>query len=480
MESNAASLLAKATPRKIVRWIGDRARHAIAHGRWHASRLRMQWYDALKRHPPLPPGSLSGRAVHDAVTDDRHYLKLFRRPGPIFKLFWGSRRVKICVVGLPLGRRILNENRGALRLMNIQDITPVVPAEYLRSMNPEIHPKYRRIFLGAFHANLVAPSECALRDLLQSELAGLSRPAVPAQPPARRLYATLDRLAIRSLLLTMLGVGPKSEAAATLEALYHRLGPGNYPVPVGPEQVAAFREIRGVIEELRRGIERDPQTAADSVLRRLIQTMPSALDETVFGNLLYMVERGRHDLRGLLRWIVKYLSDHPAVVEELRASLAVPGDASRLAEACVHETLRLDQAEQLNRKIVRSFSFEGFHFPKDHWLCILTRESHQNAEVFAEPEAFCPHRFLERHYSNDEYGPFGIDEHQCIAASFVVSFSALFIEELVQGFTWTVTADGRRCMDLHWEPATEFAVSLEPRNPGHRAHPGSQGESAGM
>lgn len=473
-------MLGKAAPRRIARWIGDRARRAIARGGWHALRLQMQWYDALKRHPPLPPGSLDACALHAAVTDDRHYLKLFRRHGPIFKLFWGSGRVKICVVGLPLARRILNDHRGALRLVNLQDITPVVPAEYLRSMSPDIHPKYRRIFLRAFHADLVAPSERALRDLLHSELAGLSRPGVQGLPPARRLYATLDTLAIRSLLLTMLGVAPESESAANLEALYRRLGPNGYVVRVGTEQVAAYRLIRGVLDELRRGIERDPRNAADSVLRRLLDTTPSVLDETIFGNLVYMVERGRHDLRGLLRWILKYLSDHPAVVEELRASLTRPGGASRLAAACVYETLRLDQAEYLNRKIVRSFSFEGFHFPKDHWVAILTRESHQNAEVFAEPAAFCPHRFLERGYSNDEYAPFGIDEHQCIGASFVVRFSALFIEELVAGFTWSVAADGRRRFGLHWEPAAEFAVALEPRNPGYRAHPGSQSESAAM
>jgi cytochrome P450 len=191
------------------------------------------------------------------------------------------------------------------------------------------------------------------------------------------------------------------------------------------------------------------------------------IDDTVIGNAIYMVERGHHDLRDLFRWVLKYLSDHPTLITELRSGLA-GGPDPQLAEACILETLRLDQAELLKRKAVESFNFEGFHIPKHSWIAILLRESHRDPHTFPEPDVFRPHRFLERTYSGDEYAPFGIDEHQCIAGSLVKRVGTLFVEELVSAFSWSVSQDGpRRHGHFHWEPSPDFAIELVPAAPVH-------------
>jgi hypothetical protein len=113
--SAAPKRRARVHPRRLARWAGDRLRDAVRRASWHASRLRMQMHDAVVRSRKLPPGSLTATAAHDAETDDRFYLEQFHRHGPIFKLFWGSGHLKICVVGFPLARRLLNQHRGALR-----------------------------------------------------------------------------------------------------------------------------------------------------------------------------------------------------------------------------------------------------------------------------------------------------------------------------------------------------------------------------
>lgn len=454
--------LARVDLRKIGQWGADRARNTIRAGGWHASRWRMQLQDLLRRSVPLPPGSLAARQRHKALEDDRFYLKQAARHGPIFKLFWGSGQLKTCVVGLSLGRRLLKQHRGLLRLVNVTDITSLVPAEYLRSMSPESHQKYRRVFQHAFRGDLVAPVETDLRDLLRRELMRLAEPAMPVEPPARRLYSTLDTIATKSLLLTMLGVMPDSSTATALEEWYGQLGPEGRVAQVGPAQKSAFAAIHGTVARLLQSIDSEPRaTIRDCALKRLMNAGSPAVDETVIGNAIYMVERGRHDLRDLLRWILKYLSDDPAPLAEIRTGLRNTAGTSRLAEACVLETLRLDQAEQLNRKALRPFVFGGFHFPAGSWVSVLLRESHRDAETFPQPDAFRPHRFLERSYSTDEYAPFGIDEHQCIGASLVVRLGTLFVEELARRFTWTVSADGARQHGaLHWEPSPDFAIDL--------------------
>ena len=207
----------------------------------------------------------------------------------------------------------------------------------------------------------------------------------------------------------------------------------------------------------------DDSSFSDGILRRLARMgSGDKVDDTIIGNAIYMVERGRHDLRDLLRWMLKYLSDNPAVVAEVRASLAQTGADPRLAEACVMETLRLDQAEVINRKATQSFEFDGYHIPKGSWVSILMREPHRDPANFAEPERFRPQRFLERSYSADQYAPFGIDEHQCIGRFLVTRVGAIFVEEFVGGYSWTVAGDGpRHYGHFHWRPSLLFAIDLK-------------------
>jgi len=381
----------------------------------------------------MPPGSLAACCFREATRDDRFYLRALDRYGPLFKLFWGSGDLKVCVVGFPLGRRLLSRCRAWLHPVST-DITQVVPAEYLRAMDPKIHPHYRHLFMGAFRDDLVSASEPVIRDIIRRELDGLACKAEAEHSPPDQLDLALNRIATRILLLVVLGGQPETAITAKLEALYQRLGPHGYVANIGSEQLAAFAEIQALVLQILQSVS--DSSLSDGVLRRLAR-MESAdkVDDTIIGNVIYMAERGRHDLRDLLRWVLKYLSDNPAVVAEVRASLGRPGADPRLAEACVLETLRLDQAEVINRKAMQAFEFDGYHIPKGSWISILMREPHRDPANFAEPERFRPQRFLERSYSADQYAPFGIDEHQCIARFLVSRVGTIFVEELVGGYS---------------------------------------------
>ena len=282
----------------------------------------------------------------------------------------------------------------------------------------------------------------------------------------RHLHESLDRITTRFLCLVVLGVRPDAEIFPALDAAYDRLGPDGYVALVGPQQLAVFPVIRDMVLQILESRRHDGSAVfGDSILSRLAQASGSGIDDTLIGNVIYMVERGRHDFRDLLCWVVKHLSDHPAVVAELRAELERPGGNARLAEACVMETLRLEQAEQLGRKAMAPLSFEGYHIPEGSWVCTLLRETHRDPEVFPEPDHYRPHRFLERTYTSNEYAPFGLDEHHCIARFLTMRTAAMFIEELVSGYAWTVTADGpRQYGQFHWRPSPSFAIELQ-KNP---------------
>ncbi|HKU85067.1 MAG TPA: cytochrome P450 [Casimicrobiaceae bacterium] len=447
--------------RELLRWLAGPATHAVRRVAWHAARMRLRVRDATGLGGRLPPGSLGASCPARAYADDRFYLKQFRRYGPIFKLFWGSGHLKVCVVGIPLGRRLLTQHRGAVRPTTV-DIKALVPADYLRSMSPSVHPAYRRLFLAAFREDIVAARQRELREAMTCELAWLAEDTGRGEPRARRLYEALDTIALRALLMMVFGLRAGDASVARLANAYRRLGPDGHVAIVGPQQKEAFGTIRSIVAEIVRGMERGGGARfGDSVLQRLVASHAASIDETVIGNAIYMVERGHHDVRDLFRWLLKYLGEDPVLVSELGGDGAA---RTKLAEACVLETLRMDQAELLNRRAVDAVAFEGFHVPRGSWVAVLLRESHRDPRAFREPDAFRPARFLERSYSADEYAPFGIDEHQCVAASLVVRTATLFVEELTQGFTWSVCDDGpRRHGHFHWEPSPSFAIDIRRR-----------------
>ena len=345
-------------------------------------------------------------------------------------------------------------------------IDDFVPSGFMRCMRSQDHALYRRLFVDALRADVIAGWEPELRRILRRTLAELVDAGTAPMPSAERLVRALDRIATRMLIVLFFGLRPDQQIFVTLEEGFHRLGPEGFEHVIGSEQRAAYSWIRSVASQVIELMKRDNDVGlGDSVLRRILRVEGgSALDETVVGNAIYMVEMGRYDIRGLLRWILKYLSESPPIVAELRTTRAIDGGVTRLAEACVLETLRMDQAEVLNRSVAEEFTFDGYRIPKGSAVRILLREAHRDPAIFPDPDRFNPSRFMNRRYSADEYAPFGLGEHRCIVADLVVRLSTLFVEELVAGFNWSVLCDRPRKRGRHhWEPNPSFAIDLRPR-----------------
>jgi cytochrome P450 len=166
-ERTLLAKLADADSRKIVRWLADRSWPI----RWHVKRLQWLVRDALWHPRKLPPGSLAASCHREADSDDRFYLKCLQRYGPLFKLFWGSGDLRVCVVGLPLGRLLLSRCRASARpITGSWDIRPLVPGNFLRHMDRPIHSHYRNLFKRAFRDDLVSAWEPAIRDIIRREL----------------------------------------------------------------------------------------------------------------------------------------------------------------------------------------------------------------------------------------------------------------------------------------------------------------------
>lgn len=413
--------------------------------------------------PRLPPGSL-GPSSLAKFGDHRFYRHRFRRYGPIFKVLW-NQNLTICIVGFERARRLLAAHSKALIPLTIE-IESFVPFGFMRRMAPEPHARYRGLFATALRVDPTVTWEKELRRLIRDELTRWAEVAPVAGQSS--LTSALDRIATSSLIVMFFGVRPATPQFDELERAFRRMGPREFEYPFGEEQRAGYATLRACVwQAVTEATTGTSWADADGVLGRLIGGDVSAVDETVVGNLIYMVEMGRYDVRSLMRWILKYLSDAPDVVTELRRALVEQSTetACPFAESIVLETLRLDQAEALNRTVAADFDFEGFRIPKDGALRVLIRESHQDAATFSDPEQFRPCRFSGKSYPSQAYAPFGVGEHRCIAGGLVIRLSQLLVEELAAAYDWTVVGDGSRVRGrYHWQPAPGFEIALRSRS----------------
>jgi cytochrome P450 len=201
-------------------------------------------------------------------------------------------------------------------------------------------------------------------------------------------------------------------------------------------------------------------------LRVVMEADPDAArDDTLLGNLVYMVALGTNDVMGLIRWILKMLVDHPAWSQRLREqgeTLGYRADGPiSMAERIVKETLRLEQSEFLLRRSTRDIWFEGYRIPKNWLIRICIREGHRDSNVFAGPNAFDPDRFRDRKYSKIEYAPFGLYRHNCLGAHLTHAICRAFVIELARGFELQTGEKWSTERGIfHWQPLHGHRIDL--------------------
>ena len=178
-----------------------------------------------------------------------------------------------------------------------------------------------------------------------------------------------------------------------------------------------------------------------------------------------MVELGRYDLRGLLRWVSKYAAERATWLDRIASEPVTLARGTRsVAEAFVLETLRMDQSERLMRDVLRDIVFEGYLIPKGALLRVCMWEAHKDAGAFQRPFEFDPSRFLDDAAAGERFSPFGLDHHLCPLAGISVQLATAFVRVLARRYTLSSSdSDPAVRGPYHWAPAPGFAVTLSPR-----------------
>ena len=120
-----------------------------------------------------------------------------------------------------------------------------------------------------------------------------------------------------------------------------------------------------------------------------------------------------------LAWALERITRHPAVLERLLDEQRNGGD--EYLDAVVKETLRLRPVvPAVIRRLQAPMEFGGWELPAGVNIAPSIYLLHRRPDIYPDPTAFRPERFLESPPGTYEWIPFGGGIRRCLGASFAM------------------------------------------------------------
>src|SRR5260370_29986742 len=170
--------------------------------------------------------------------------------------------------------------------------------------------------------------------------------------------------------------------------------------------------IFGLIDERRQQAERGEDVLA-MLLGATHEDGTPMSDQELRDELLTLLVAGHETTASTLAWGFDRLSGHPDVVEQLRE------DGDDYLAATIHEIMRRRPVipNVAPRLVVKPIEVGGWSYPTGVCLVPNAYLIHHDPEIYPEPYAFRPERFLDTPPGTYTWIPFARAPPPCLAAS---------------------------------------------------------------
>ena len=399
----------------------------------------------VRRRGGYPPGAMDlniRRTLQMAHDPLPILLSLYERFGPIFAV-----RILHHPVVFMLGPEanqfitVSHPENFHWRESSFGDLIPLL-GDGLLTIDDAYHDRAREIMMPAFHREQIA----AAVEVMSEE----AEPAIARLRPGQvvDIYEWMRGLAMRIAMRALLGLDP-DEAGKGADAAHHferalsfygidfhlRLlrGPGS-PWSKMVASRAVLDEI--VYGEIRRR-RAAPGAGEGDILSLLLGVEDEAgegfSDKEVRDQVVTLMFAGHDTSTSTLTFLLYELAHHPDVLGRLQEEQdrvlggAVP-TIDQLEREMPYLNMVLDEALRLYppawigpRRAVRDFEFAGQEVAKGSYVNYSSWASHRIPEVFPEPDAFIPERFMPERKAalpRGAYVPFGGGSRICIGKRF--------------------------------------------------------------
>jgi cytochrome P450 family 135 len=305
------------------------------------------------------------------------------------------------------------------------------------------HMSQRKLLLPPFHGERMQAYAETMGEIAEREIASWPT-GTPYKLRPRMQAVTLD-----IILRTVFGVSDEERMAELREALRDFLDLTTNPrlllpvLLVGPNRVRSLGPFRRRIDRVDELIHREiaeRRGAADLEQRDDILSLlvgarhedgsPMGAEE-MRDELLTLLVAGHETTATSLAWAVERLARHPRKLERLREEVEAGEDA--YLTATIQETLRLRPVISIVlRRLTEPVEIGGYELPAGVSVAPCVYLVHRNPEIYPNPDAFEPERFLDNPPGTYTWIPFGGGVRRCLGASFAQFEMAVVLRELVK------------------------------------------------
>jgi cytochrome P450 family 135 len=371
-----------------------------------------------------------------------------RRYGEIFTLrgLAGGRDMPYVFVSNPeVIKAIATGDRDALRAgaaRGFDLFEPVFGPNSILLLDGATHLRQRKLMLPSFHGERMKSYGELIATETERRMAQWPR-GEPFELQEQFQHITLDVILravfgfdagpaladAREQIQTWLGM--LASPAAMVPFLRNNLGPARSWSPLARTRDRIYDSLYALIGERRA----DPRLGErDDVLSMLIGARDehgeAMTDEELRDELVTLLLAGHETTATALSWAVELLLTHPEKLAALRADLP-RGD--EYLDAVIHETMRLRPPIPLfDRLVCEPIEVLGHRIPKGTVMACNIVSAHRRPDVYPEPLAFRPERFLESPPETYAWIPFGGGVRRCLGAAFALYEMRIVLRMVVE------------------------------------------------
>jgi cytochrome P450 family 135 len=367
-----------------------------------------------------------------------------RRYGDMFTLKIANEGTWVFVTDPDAVKQIF---RGDPRLLHAGEanvvLLPVLGSHSVLLLDEDAHMAQRKLMLPSFHGERMRGYEQTMAEVATRELERW-----PAGEPLSA-WPTMQTITLEVIMRTVFGITDTDRLRRLGDALQSSLSWTADPkrmaqlALLGPQRIAERGTLRKalqptddlIFEEIRARRDAPDLAERDDVLSLLLQARHddgSAMsDQELRDELMTLLVAGHETSATALAWALEALARHPAVLSRLRDEVDAGEDT--YLDAVVKEILRLRPVIALVlRRLTEPMEIGGRLLPAGVNVAPCIYLIHRRPDVYPDPRAFRPERFLETPPGTYTWIPFGGGVRRCLGASFAQFEIKVVLRELVR------------------------------------------------
>ncbi|XP_073044914.1 cytochrome P450 85A1-like [Primulina eburnea] len=416
----------------------------------------LRWNEVRYRKKELPPGTM-GWPVFGETTE-------FLKQGPDFMRSKRSRYgsfFKSHLLGCPTIVSMDPELNRYILLNEAKGLVPGYPQSMLDILGKcnisAIHGSAHKYMRGAL-LSLISPTMIKgqllpkIDGFMRSHLSNWDNQSIDIQEKTKEM-------AFLSSLM-QIATDESSSISKTLMPEFFKLTLGTLSLPINLPNTSynhGFQARKTITSLLIRELvkRRASGETQNDMLYLLINYEHNKIklsDEDIIDLVITILYSGYETVSTTSMMAIKYLHDHPKVLEELRKEHTAirerkrPEDpidyndykSMRFTRAVIYETSRLATiVNGVLRKTTKDMEINGYMIPRGWRIYVYTREVNYDPCLYPDPLSFNPWRWLERGLENQHHFLiFGGGTRQCPGKELGLAEISTFLHYFVTRYKW--------------------------------------------